>query len=226
MRAWRLSLATRIVLAFLAAFMFSIAGLLFSLPLTYDNGDHSADWIVILIGLVIVGFGIFATFALIVAVRTEITLDSSTLEATVVGGHNLLLVPQFRKIRLPLSQIRSVERRCEIFRRLGLSTMRDALSVVTADGERIGLFSNTLGNLSTLPIDNVANAIAAAAGVTVTDDGTVWARGSGLYGAASSYWIERPLDAASAHRARHAAIRTVQICTALLLLTFVLRACL
>ncbi len=44
--------------------------------------------------------------------------------------------------------------------------MRDALSIVTEDGERIGLLSNTLGNLSTLPVDDVANAIAAAAGVT------------------------------------------------------------
>ena len=103
--------------------------------------------------------------------------------------------------------------------------MRDALSIVTEDGERIGLFSNTLGNLSTLPVDDVANAIAAAAGVTVTDDGTVWARGSGLYGGASSSWTERPIDAASASKARHGAILTVQICTALLLLTFVLRAC-
>lgn len=225
MRTWRFSLATRIVLGFLAAFMFSIAGLLFSLPLMHDNGDHSADWIVILPGLVIVGFGIFATFVLIVAVRTRITLGATTLEATVVAGHNLLLMPQLRKVELPLSQIRSVERRCEIFRRLGLLTMRDALSIVTKDGERIGLFSNTLGNLSTLPIDDVANAIAAAAGVTVTDDGTVWARGSGLYGGASSSWTERPIDAASASKARHGAILTLQICTALLLLTFVLRAC-
>lgn len=225
MRTWRFSLATRILLGFLAAFMFSIAGLLFSLPLMDDNGDHSADWIVILTGLVIVGFGIFATLVLIVAVRTRITLGATTLEATVVAGHNLLLVPQLREVGLPLSQIRSVERRCEIFRRLGLLTMRDALSIVTEDGERIGLFSNTLGNLSTLPIDDVANAIAAAAGVTVTDDGTVWARGSGLYGGASSSWTERPIDAASASKARHGAILTVQICTALLLLTFVLRAC-
>lgn len=225
MRTWRFSLATRIVLGFLAAFMFSIAGLLFSLPLMHDNGDRSADWIVILPGIVIVGFGIFATFVLIVAVRTRITLGATTLEATVVAGHNLLLVPQLRKVGLPLSQIRSVERRCEIFRRLGLLTMRDALSIVTEDGERIGLFSNTLGNLSTLPIDDVANAIAAAAGVTVTDDGTVWARGSGLYGGASSSWTERPIDAASASKARHGAILTLQICTALLLLTFVLRAC-
>jgi hypothetical protein len=153
MRTWRFSLATRIVLGFLAAFMFSIAGLLFSLPLTYDNGNHSADWMVILIGLVIAGFGIFLTFVLIVAVRTRITLGATTLQATVVGGHNFFLVPQLREILLPLSQIRSVERRCEIFRRLGLSTMRDALSIVTKGGERIGLFSNTLGNLSTLPVD-------------------------------------------------------------------------
>ncbi|HET6275171.1 MAG TPA: hypothetical protein VFE16_04440 [Candidatus Cybelea sp.] len=226
MQTWRFSLAARIGLGVLAAFIFSIAALIFSLPLMYDNGDHSVDWIVILTAIVIVGFGIFATFALIVAIRTEITLGATALEATVVAGHNLLLVPRMREVRLPLAQIRSVERRCEIFRRLGLYTQREALSIVTADGERIGLFSNTLGTLSTLPIDEVANAIAAAAGIAVTDDGTVWAKGSGLYGAASSSWTERPLDAASASKARRAAVLTVQICTALLLLTFVLRSCL
>lgn len=226
MQTWRFNLATRIGLGVLAAFMFSIAALIFSLPLMYDNGDHGADWIVIFTALVIVGFGIFTTFALIAAVRTEITLGATTLEATVIRGHNLLLVPQMREVRLPLSQIGSVERRCEIFRRLGLFTMREALSIVTTGGERIGLFSNTLGTLSTLPIDEVANAIAAAASIPVTDDGTVWAKGSGLYGAASSTWTERPLDTASASRARRAAMLTVQICTTLLLLTFVLRSCL
>lgn len=225
MRTWRFSLATRIVIGFLAAFMYSMAGLLFSLPLTLGNGDHGADWFVMLTGVVMGGFGIFATFALIVAVRVKIVLGATMLEATVVGGHNILLVPRLREVRLALSQIRAVERRCEMFRSLGFATMRDALSIVTADGERIGLFSNTLGTLSTLPIDDVANAIAGAAGVAVTDDGTVWTKGSGLYGAASSSWTERPLDAASASKARRAAVLTVQICTTLLLLTLALRAC-
>jgi hypothetical protein len=105
-----------------------------------------------------------------------------------------------------------------------MSTMRDALSIVTTGGERIGLFSNTLGSADTLPLDDVANALAAAAGIAVTDDGTVLAKGSGLYGAASSTWTERPLDPVTANKARHSAIVVAQICSALLLLTFVLRA--
>jgi hypothetical protein len=101
--------------------------------------------------------------------------------------------------------------------------MRDALSIVTVSGERIGLFSNTLGSASTLPLDDVANAIAAAAGVPVTDDGTVRTRASGLYGAAASSWTERPLDEADANKARRGVKLTLAICTALLLLTFLVR---
>ncbi len=204
--------------------MFGFAALLFALPFAF-GGDRSGDWIVVLTALALVGFGIFATFGLIAAVRTSVTLDAKTLDATVVTGHNALLVPQFREVHLPISQIRSVERRCEIFRTLGFFTSREALSIVTTGGERIGLFSNTLGNVSTLPLDEVADAVALAAGIPVTDDGTVRTKGSGLYGAASSSWSERPLDKASASKARRMAIATAQICTALLLLTFLLRAC-
>lgn len=224
-RTWRFSLATRIALGFLAAFMFGIAALLFGLRFA-NGGDRSVDWIITLTGLVMTGFGVFATFGLTDAVRTRITLGATTLEATVVAGYNRLLVPHFREVRLPLSDIRSVERRCEIFRTLGFTSMRNALSIVTVAGERIGLFSDTLGSASTLPLDEVAGAIAAAVGVAVTDDGTVRTKGSGLYGAASSSWTERPLDGVSASKARRTAIATLQICTALLLLTFLLRACL
>jgi hypothetical protein len=209
----------------LAAFTFGVAALLFALP-TVFGGDRSGDWMVLLTGLAMAGLGTFASFGLTAAVRTRVTLDAQTLDATVVAGHSALLVPHFREVSLPLSEIRSVERRCELFRTLGLFTTREALSVVTAGGARIGLFSNTLGNASTLPLDEVADAVAAAAGVPVTDDGTVRTKGSGLYGAASSSWSESPLDQASASKARRIALATAQICTALLLLTFLLRACL
>ncbi|HEY1882042.1 MAG TPA: hypothetical protein VGG51_03250 [Candidatus Cybelea sp.] len=224
-RTWRFSLATRIALGFLAVFMFGISALLFGLPYAY-SADRSGEWMVLLTGVVTTGFGLFATFGLVAAVRTRVTLGAATLEARVIAGHSRLLVPHFREVRLPLSDIRAVERRSEIFTTLGFSTMRDALSIVTAEGERIGLFSNTLGNASTLPLDEVASAIAAASGIAVTDDGTVRAKGSGLYGAASSSWSEAPLDDTSARKARRAAIATVQFCAVLLLLTLVLRACL
>lgn len=222
---WRFSLATRIGIAIFAAFTFGVAALLFALPFAFDD-DRSGDWMVVLTGIAMMGFGIFASFGLTAAVRTRVTLDANMLDATVVTGHNALLVPHFREVRLPLPEIRSVERRCEIFRTLGFITTREALSIVTDNGERIGLFSNTLGNASTLPLDEVADAVAAAAGVSVTDDGTVRTKGSGLYGAASSSWSERPLDEASASKGRRTALVTAQICTVLLLLTLVLRACL
>jgi hypothetical protein len=104
--------------------------------------------------------------------------------------------------------------------------MREALSVVTTEGERIGLFSDTLGSASTLPLDEVASGIAGAAGLQVTDDGTVLTSGSGLYGAASSSWTERPLDEARAVKMQRLAIRTAQISTIILVSVFILRACL
>ncbi len=203
--------------------MFAIATLLFSLPPMFGQ-DIGGDSIVVVVAVIITGFGIFATFALVASVRTHVTLGASTLEATVVDGHSWFLMPHFREVRLPLSDIRSIERRTEIFRTLGLLTMRDALSIVTVDGERIGLFSNTLGNASTLPLDEVAYAIAGAIGVAVTDDGTVLTKGSGLYGQASSSWTETPLGELAAKKERRIVIATLQICTILLLLTFAVRA--
>lgn len=222
---WRVNIGTRIAIGFLAVFMAAMATLLFSLPAIIGSADHSADWIVDLTGLVMTGFALFATFALVAVVRIRVTLDAAILDATVVDGHNWLLIPHFRSVRLPLSDVRSVERRTEFFRTLGIGTMRDALSVVTAGGERIGLFSNTLGSADTLPLDEVAGAIAAAAGIAVTDDGTVRTRGSGLYGAASSSWNEKPLDEAAASKARRNVLLTAQICGSLLVLVFALRAC-
>jgi hypothetical protein len=223
-RTWRVALVTRIAFGFLAAFLLGIAGLMFALPIMYGGKDDLADALIIASGLVQLGFGVFATFALAAVVQTHVTLDEKTLEATVIEGHNWFLVPRFRSFRLSLRAVRSVERRSEIKRMLGMSTVREALSIVTTGGTRIGLFSDTLGSADTLPIDDVANAIATAAGIAVTDDGTVLTKGSGLYGAASSSWTERPLDAATASKARRAAIVTAQICSALILLTFVIRA--
>jgi hypothetical protein len=206
--------------------MFGIAALIFAIPAITGSADHSADWIADLTAIVMSGFGLFATFALVAVTRIRLTLDAGMLDATVVERHDRLLIPHFRSVRLPLTDIRSVERRTELFRTLGISTMRDALSVVRADGERIGLFSNTLGSADTLPLDEVADAIATAAGVAVTDDGTVRTRGSGLYGAASSSWTEKPLDEATANKAQRNVILAAQICGTLLVLVFALRACL
>jgi hypothetical protein len=224
-KTWKYPLSTRILIGFVVAFMLGIAGLLFSIPAIDGSSDHSADWIVDLTGVIMLGFAIFMTFGLVAVVRTRISLDAETLDATLADGHNWLLVPHFREVRLSVEDIGSVERRTEVFRTLGMSSMRDALSVVTKRGERIGLFSNTLGTVSTLPLDEVANAIASAAGVPVTDDGTVATKGSGLYGAAASSWKERPLDPASATKARSRATRTMQIVFGLVFFTFALRAC-
>ncbi len=228
-RSWGYGLAARLTVGSLAALMFGTAALMFGLPVMFGNGDHSGDWMLDVTGIVIAGFGLFLTFGLVAYVRTRISLvagpDGTSLDATVIDGHNLLFAPRFRTIRLPVGRIRSVERRQEIFRTLGLSNMLDSLSIVTDGGERIGLFSNANGSIVRLPLETIAGAIASAARIGVTDDGTVLTAPRGLYGEASSSWTERPLDGAAAIKARRAVTRTLQILVALMMLGVALRAC-
>jgi hypothetical protein len=224
-RTWRFGTSTRAIIGFAAVFMYGAAVLLFSLPLIAGVSDPTGSWIVDATGAVMVGFGLFMTFGLIAIVRTRISLNATTLEATVPSHHSLLLVPSFRVIALPVTQIRSVERRQEAFRSFGLTNLRDSLSVVTTGGERIGIFSNTSGPSSQLPLDEIADAIASAAGTSVTDAGTVWTKAPGLYGEASSSWSEQRLDDTGAMKVRRAAVRTAQLFVVLLLLVIVLRTC-
>ncbi len=215
----------RIMLGFAAVFMFAVAALLLSLPLLVGGSDPAANAIIAITAIIMAGFGLFMTFGLIGVVRTRIGIKGPNLEATVPQHHSRLLVPKFRVIALPIAQIRAVETRQEAFRSFGLVNLRQSLSIVTSDGERIGLFSNTLGPTVQLPLDEIAGAIAAGAGVAVTDAGTVWTKAPGLYGEASSSWREQPLDQAGAIKVRRTAIRTMQIVVTLVLLTFALRAC-
>jgi hypothetical protein len=222
---WRYSLAARIVLGIIPVFAFGMAGFFFSMQFTVAAGDRLTGVFLDLLSLAVVGFAVFMTFGLIAAVRTRIAIDGTFFDATVIAGHSALLVPHFRTIRLPVAEIGSVERRVEISSILGLTAMRDSLSIVTTGGERIGLFSNTTGALNILPIDEIAAGIASAAGIAITDAGTVTTKSQGLYGAASSSWNETPLDAASAGKAKQVAVRTLQILVGLMTLGFVLRAC-
>ena len=224
-RTWRFGPGMRIMLGFAAAFLFGVAALLFSLPLLLGGNDPSINAIVYVTAMIVAGFGLFVTFALIGVVRTQISISGTNLAATVPHGHSRLLVPHFRLIALPLEQIRSVERRQEAFRSFGLTTLRDSLSIVTSGGERIGIFNNTSGPAGQLPLDDIAAAIASGAGIAVTDAGTVWTKAPGLYGEASSSWTERPLDETSAIKVRRAAVRTAQIAMTLVLLAIALRAC-
>ncbi len=223
-RSWRVALATRIGIGVYAVFMYAFAALIIGLPFAHAAGDRPGDWFVITGGVVMACFGLVASFAFVAVVRTRVTLDGRALAATVVDRHNGFLVPHFRSVDVPVREIASVERRSEVYHTLGLRSMRDALSIVTTGGERIGLFSNSLGSADILPLDDVAEAIAAAAGVPVKDDGTVLARGSGLYGAAASSWTERSLDPARASSARRSVMLTIQITTGLLVLSVLLRA--
>ena len=205
--------------------MFGVAALLFAIPGMSGQRDGSGDWIVYSCAVIVVGFAVFVTFGFVAVVRTRIALTATVLEGTVPDGHNLLLVPAFRTLRVPIAQIRVVERRREIVRVLGLSNLRESLSIVTGDGTRIGLFSNTSGPSSQLPLGEIADAIAAAAGVEVTDGGTVRTKAPGLYGTASSIWNEPKLDDAAAAAATKTALRSIQLASILVLLVIALRAC-
>ena len=225
-RTWGYGLSNQLLLGFLAALMAGVAVFLLCLPsIAGGPVDPGINWMIYATAAVMFGFALFVSFALVSLVRTRISLDGAFLDATVPARHNALLVPSFRAIHLPIAEIRSVERRQEVTRGLISSTLRESLSVVTAAGERVGLFSNTLGPSMQLPMDEIAGAIAGAAGVGVTDDGIVLTQAPGLYGQASSNWTERPMDPVSANKARRRALLTLQICGALVLLTIALRAC-
>jgi hypothetical protein len=224
-RAWGFGLAPKIILGIGAGFMFGFAVLLFSIPLIAAPVDATSLWIVDGTGAVLLGFACFFVFGLIALARSRISISGTTLHATIPDHHNWLLVPRFRSVGVELGQIRSVDRREEAVRAFGFTTMRRSLSIVTTSGDRIGLFTNTENAVGQMPIDEIAAVIAAGAGIAVTDDGLVLSRAAGLYGAASSAWTETPLDAAGAAKVRRAAARTVQVVTALLLLTLVVRAC-
>lgn len=228
-RTWRYGLTARVVVGVLVAIIFGLAAFIGSFVFAAGS-DAVAAWILAVTAVVTVAFGLFMTFGLIAYVRTRISLATDAggtfLEGVVVAGHSRLLVPRFRAIQLPAGEIRAVERRSEIVRLLGFSTPEEALSIVTAGGERIGLFSTSEMSSIQLPLDEIAAAIAAAAGIAVIDAGTVVTTTSDdLYGAASSSWTESPLDAAGARKARTAALRTFQIIFGLMALTFILRAC-
>jgi hypothetical protein len=224
-RTWRFGTGTVVVIGIAAAIMYGMAVVLFCLPLIVGRSDPVTDGMVRATGLIIAGFAVFMTFGAVAMARTRVSVSATDLEATVPSGHNWLLVPRFRTIVLPLARIRSVERRQEAFRSFGMTVLRDSLSVVTGDGERFGIFSNTSGPASQLPLDEIADAIAAGAGTTVTDAGTVWTKTSGLYGAASSSWTEPRLDDTRAVKVHHRATVTAQVAMMLILFVVVLRAC-
>jgi hypothetical protein len=213
----------------LVAIIFAIAAGVAGLAFASAGSDVTAAWILAVTAVITTAFGLFMTFGLIAFARTRISLGTDAggtfLDGVVVAGHNRWLVPRFRAFRLPAAQIRSVEKRREIVRLFGFSTLEEALSIVTVGGERIGLFSSSEMSAIQLPLDEAAAAIAAAAGIAVTDAGTVVTTSDDLYGAASSSWTEPPLDPAGARKARAAALRTFQIIFGLMALTYILRAC-
>ena len=224
-RTWTYGWVYRIAIGIYAAFSFGIALVLLSLPAIVPSSPIGVTWPVYGAALAMAGFGLFGVFATIAVSRTRISLDATSLGAIVPAHHSPFLVPHFRTIDLGLSEIASVERRTEVTKRLGLSTSRESLSVVDRTGTRYGLVSATAGAIA-LPVDQIAAAIAAAAGVEVTDRGVVRTSAPGLYGEETSAWTEPVLDPVASDHARRAAVQTLQITGILVLLTIVLRACL
>ena len=227
-QTWAYPVAARVMFAILTAFILGIAALLFSLPLIVPTAGSDATtlWITDITGFFMVCLGLFLAFGLIAISRTRISVGAGALVATITDHHNIFLVPHFTSYRIPLTEIRSVERREEVVKSFGLTSIRDSLSIVTASGARIGLVTNARGASVGLQIGPIASGIAAAAGLPVTDGGIVSSKAPGLYGEAASTWSEAKLDPASANRARTAAQRTMQLVLLMAMSVLVLRACL
>lgn len=223
-RTWGYNLGSKIFVAVLALFTLGLGLVFMWLPLGF-GAPAAALWVLEICGLLMAAFGAFLAAGFGVFVATHVTLDGATLRALVPEERGWNPVPRFRSIVVPVAEIRAVERRTEIVKVMGMSSARQALSVVDAAGRRFGLFSSADTTLIRLPLDTIAAAIAAAAGVQVVDLGTVIAGAPGLFGAESSSWTEAPLGAVAAAKARRAAAVTLQIVVALTALTFVLRAC-
>ena len=78
-----------------------------------------------------------------------------------------------RRVTVPISEVRAVEIREEVSRFAGIVSLARALSVATTNGDRFVLGQATGQEVSALPIDEMAQAIADAAGRPVTDRGTI-----------------------------------------------------
>ncbi|HEX3468396.1 MAG TPA: hypothetical protein VHT05_09990 [Candidatus Elarobacter sp.] len=224
-RTWRYPLAGRITIAVLAAALIGTGLFIALIPFFAGGGDAVVYAILGTCGAIVVAFGLFLALGFSAFARTVVALDASALRAVVPVERGWLIVPRLRAIDLPPATVRAVERRTEITKFLGLSTVRQALSIVTTGGARIGLLTAAETSMVRLPLDEIAAAIANAAGITVTDGGTVYSKAIGLYGAAASDWNEPPLDVPAAQKARRGAAITLQIIVALMAVTFIVRAC-
>jgi hypothetical protein len=211
--------------ALIVVFLFGVAAFFFAAP--WILGPNAAGLVAFfdVLGVFMGGLALFMAFGLIAVSRAHLRLNGATLDGELIGGRTRLFAPRFRAINLPVRDIRSVERREEIVRKFGFTTLRESLSLVTADGTRIGLFSNTYGAFGQMPLAEIASAIAAAADIAVTDRGSVLTTATSLYGQAEPTWNEPPLDPAAAAKARRTATRTMQILVTVVLMLSLLRTC-
>ena len=224
-KTWRYGIGARLGFAAIVVLILGLAAFFFAAP--FVLGPNAAGLIVFffVLGVPMAALGLFMAVGFIAVVRALISLDGSTLDAELIAPPKRPFVPSFRSLHLPVNQIRSVEKREEIVRKYGFTTVRNSLSLVTTNGERIGLFSNNVGSIGQMPLDEIAGAIASAAGIPVTDRGSVLTTTAGLYGEAEATWNEPPLDPAAATKARRTAARTMQILVSVVLLLSLLRTC-
>jgi hypothetical protein len=224
-QTWAYGIGPRVLLVLVALFMYGVAAFLALVPLMVGRSETGLDVFLILCGLVVAGLATFMLFGFLAFMKAKISLDATALHATIVAGHNRLLVPRFEDVVVPIDEIASVERRTEVLRSFGLSSLRESLSIVTTAGRRIGLCSKINTAVGSLPFDEIAATLASATGKDVIDRGTVMVKGGGIYGETPSTWNEPALDPASAAKARKTAALTMQILVGMVMFIFVLRAC-
>src|SRR5579871_4683972 len=122
-QTWSYPVGARVMFALLAAFILGMAVFVLALPFLFpSNGiDAATLWVTSVTGFIMLCLGLFLAFGFVAIARTRIAVDGDALVATVTDHHNLFLVPHFREVRIPLAQIRAVERRAEAVKSFGLT---------------------------------------------------------------------------------------------------------
>ncbi len=180
---WRYATGQRVVASGGAALIALLAMppvVLFALAAfgLHPNGLVTAGIMYLPVSLLILPLAIAAVRQAAIEFGFRLSLDGEGLEYA-VPERWMSARPglRFRRGRIALADIVSVDRRDEVVRFLRLPGTLNALSIVGADGRRLELVRCQPGP-QVLPVDEIAGRIADAAGLAVTDLGTVEAGSS------------------------------------------------
>lgn len=149
-----------------------------SLPAMLFMRAKSGHWDSSL-GLVVFGLGFAAIMLLVLSellfsIRAHIDLGDKSVRMTLPTGRGLLPMLRYQRHDIPYADIVGVETRREIYGGALTPVMMRGARIVTRDGGAIQLgYLNEANVDPAFPYAEIADAIAARAGVTVADRGAV-----------------------------------------------------